>query len=84
MNVQLNPAIGDPDIDYAKIAAGYGVEGEIVTDPAKLKASLERAKKATIDGRPYLLDVHLGRDGLGAASNWHPPFSVAALRKRNV
>ena len=41
-------------------------------------------KRATAEGRPYLLDVHTERSGLGAASTWHPSYSIAALRKRNV
>jgi benzoylformate decarboxylase len=76
--------LGNPDIDYAKAAAAFGVEGEVVTEPAKLRGALERAKRATADGRPYLLDVHVQRDGLGAASTWHPPYSIADLRKRKV
>jgi benzoylformate decarboxylase len=76
--------LGDPDIDYAKAAAAFGVDGEVVVDPAKLRGALERAKRATADGRPYLLDVHVQRDGLGAVSTWHPPYSVADRRTRKV
>ena len=76
--------LGDPDIDFVKTAAGYGVEGEIVAEPSTLRAALGRAKRATEDGRPYLLDVHIERGGLGADSQWHPPFSVAELRQRKV
>src|SRR5262249_44626794 len=59
--------LGSPDIDYAKTAEAFGVEGEVVKEPDKLKGALERAKRATADGRPYLLDVHTYRDGIGAA-----------------
>src|SRR5262249_15569090 len=52
--------------------------------PDKLKGAIERAKRATADGRPYLLDIHTYRDGVGAASSWHPPYSVADLRQRKV
>jgi len=76
--------LGDPDIDYAKVAAAFGVDGEVVTEPAKLRDALERAKRATADGRPYLLDVHVQRDGIGALSEWYPAYSVADLRKRKV
>ena len=75
---------GDPDIDYTKVAAAFGVDGETVSDPAKLREALERAKQATASGRPYLLDVHVQRDGIGALSEWHPAYSVADLRKRKV
>jgi len=76
--------IGSPDVDYAKAAEAFGVEAEIVKEPDKLKGALARAKRAVADGRPYLLDIDTFRDGLGAASTWHPPYSVAELRKRRV
>jgi benzoylformate decarboxylase len=76
--------IGSPDIDYVKAAAAFGVEGETVTKPEHIEAAIERAKAATVAGRPYLLDVHVHRDGIGGESTWHPPYSVAALRTRKV
>ena len=75
--------LGDPDIDYAKMASAFGVEGEIVAEPSSLQPALERAKRINIEGRPYLLDVHIERDGFGAASTWHPPHSIAALRQKS-
>ncbi|MDP9050624.1 MAG: thiamine pyrophosphate-binding protein [Acidobacteriota bacterium] len=76
--------LGDPDIDYTKIAAGFDVEGEAVKDAASLRPTLERAKRANIEGRPYLIDLHAPRHGPGASSTWHPDYSIAALRKREV
>lgn len=75
---------GDPDIDFAKMAASVGVEGEAVADPASLRPALERAKRANADGRPYLLDVQTERGGIGGQSSWHPPYSIAAQRTRRV
>jgi thiamine pyrophosphate-dependent acetolactate synthase large subunit-like protein len=76
--------LGDPDVDYAKTAAAFGVEGEVVVESSGLRPALERAKRATADGRPYLLDVHIDREGAGASSMWHSPYSVASLRQRKV
>jgi thiamine pyrophosphate-dependent acetolactate synthase large subunit-like protein len=76
--------LGDPDVNYAKAADAFGVEGEVVKEPAALKAALDRAKRAMVEGRPYLLDIHIKREGLGAVSEWHPPYSVADLRTRKV
>jgi thiamine pyrophosphate-dependent acetolactate synthase large subunit-like protein len=76
--------LGDPDVDYAKAAAAFGVEGETVKTPDGLKAAFARARGATVEGRPYLLDIHIKREGLGAVSQWHPPYSVADLRTRKV
>jgi hypothetical protein len=61
-----------------------GVEAESVKDASGVKAALGRALRANTDGRPYLLDIHVQRDGLGAASQWYPPLSVADLRTRKV
>ena len=71
---------GDPDIDFTKLAAGVGVEGEVVQQPPSLRPALERAKRANADGRPYLLDVHIERGGVGSQSTWHPGYSIAAER----
>ena len=76
--------LGSPDIDYAKASEAFGVEAEVVKEPGKLKGAIARAQRAIADGRPYLLDVHTYRDGLGAASTWHPPYSIADLRSRKV
>jgi thiamine pyrophosphate-dependent acetolactate synthase large subunit-like protein len=71
---------GDPDIDFTKLAAGCGVDGEVVKEPASLKQSLQRAERANADGRPYILDMHIERGGIGAPSTWHPGYSIAAQR----
>ncbi len=76
--------LGDPDVDYAKAAGAFGVEGETVKEPSALKAAFARAKSAMVEGRPYLLDIHIKREGLGAVSEWHPPYSLADLRNRKV
>jgi hypothetical protein len=60
------------------------VEGEVVTEPGEVKAAILRAQRVIADGRPYLLDIHTQRDGIGVASTWHPAYSVAELRTRRV
>jgi acetolactate synthase-1/2/3 large subunit len=76
--------LGDPDVDYAKASAAFGVEAETVKEASQLKGAIARAQKAIADGRPYLLDIDTYRDGVGAASTYHPTFSVADARKRRV
>jgi benzoylformate decarboxylase len=75
---------GSPDVDFAKTASAFGVEGEIVNEPAQVRPALDRAKRATVEGRPYLLDIHTRRDGIGAASTWYPAYSIADQRTRKV
>jgi acetolactate synthase I/II/III large subunit len=76
--------LGDPDVDYAKAATAFGVEAETVKEASQLKGAIARAQKAVADGRPYLLDIDTYRDGIGAASTWHPTYSIADVRKRRV
>jgi acetolactate synthase I/II/III large subunit len=75
---------GNPDVDFAKAADAFGVEGEVVTDPTKIQDSINRARRANVEGRPYLLDIHVDREGVGAASEWYPAYSIAAQRTRKV
>jgi thiamine pyrophosphate-dependent acetolactate synthase large subunit-like protein len=76
--------LGSPDVDFARIAAGFGIAGEVVTDPNQIGAALKRAIKATRDGKPYLLDMVVERSGIGADSTWYPAYSVAQRRSRQV
>jgi benzoylformate decarboxylase len=78
----LTSYLGDPDVDFSKIAEAYRIKGEKITNPDELTAALKRALKSMKDGRPYLLDVEIARDGLLAESTWHPDFSIAQTRNR--
>ncbi|HLI85145.1 MAG TPA: thiamine pyrophosphate-binding protein [Bryobacteraceae bacterium] len=54
----IGTTLRDPFIDYAKMAAGYGMASEgPITDPAKLQAALKRGVAAAKRGEPYLIDV---------------------------
>jgi thiamine pyrophosphate-dependent acetolactate synthase large subunit-like protein len=75
---------GSPDVDFAKAANAFGVDGETVKEADGLAGAFSRAKAAMVEGRPYLLDIHIKREGLGAVSDWYPPYSVAGLRTRKV
>ena len=63
---------------------GKFFKAETVKEASQLKGAIARARKAVVDGRPYLLDIDTYRDGIGAASTYHPTFSVAEVRKRRV
>jgi benzoylformate decarboxylase len=75
---------GDPEVDCAKAAVAFGVEAETVKEPDALSRAFSRAKAAMVEGRPYLLDIHIKSEGLGAVSQWHPPYSLAEQRTRKV
>lgn len=73
--------LGDPNIDFVKLAASQGVAGERVEHAGELDAAIRRGVKATVDGKPYLLDVEIARYGGGASSTWYEKFSLADKRK---
>lgn len=77
--------LGSPDMNMAHIAKGFGVDGEVVESAAQLKAALARARKATVEGRPYLIDAQVARVGVAWAEKpWIPPIRVAQERTRKV
>ncbi len=76
--------LGDPDIDFMKLAQSQGIEGEKVIAPDDIAPALKRGIAATRAGSPYLIDVVVSRLGPGAESTWHQRFSLAESRKRKV
>jgi len=77
--------LGNPDMDMAYIAKGFGVDGEVVESPDQLKEALARARKSTRDGKPYLIDAQVARPStLWADNPWTPPISGAKMRTRKV
>jgi len=76
--------LGDPDVNYVKLAAGFDVDGEIVDKPGEIRPAIQRGMKATADGRAYLLDVHVERTGSLANSTWHPEYFINSTRTRRV
>jgi thiamine pyrophosphate-dependent acetolactate synthase large subunit-like protein len=77
--------LGNPDMNMASIAKGFGVDGEVVESPAQLKAALARARKATVEGKPYLIDAQVARVGVAWADKpWTPPIRIAQERTRKV
>ncbi|MGH7774313.1 MAG: thiamine pyrophosphate-binding protein [Candidatus Binatia bacterium] len=76
--------LGNPDVNFAKIAEAYDIKGEVVADPNDIKPALKRAIQATRDGQPYLLDVLVAQAGQGANLNWFPKVSIAEMRTRKV
>jgi len=76
--------IGDPDIDFVKLAGSQNVAGERVTAGSDLRAALERGINATKEGNPYLVEVVVARYGGGADSTWHESFNLASRRKTQI
>jgi acetolactate synthase-1/2/3 large subunit len=45
--------------DYHKVAEGYGGVGLLLTDPAKIDATLDEAKAIARKGKPVCINVHI-------------------------
>jgi len=78
----LGVYLGDPDIDFVKLAASQGVEGEKVTSAEEIEPALKRGIQKTKDGKPYLIDVLVARVGPGSESAWHEEFNLAELYQK--
>jgi thiamine pyrophosphate-dependent acetolactate synthase large subunit-like protein len=77
--------LGNPDMNMAYIAKGFGVEAEVVESPDQFKAALARARKSTVEGKPYLIDAQVARMGVAWAEKpWTPPIRIAEERTRKV
>jgi thiamine pyrophosphate-dependent acetolactate synthase large subunit-like protein len=77
--------LGNPDMNMADIARGFGVAGEVVQSPEQLRGALARARQHTVEGKPYLLDVQVARKGVAWADKpWTPPIRVAEMRQKKV
>ncbi|HYY25697.1 MAG TPA: thiamine pyrophosphate-dependent enzyme, partial [Candidatus Udaeobacter sp.] len=84
LNKDMSAYLGNPDIDFSKIGEAYGIKGSFARDANELQAALKRGIQATRDGKPYIIDALIERTGPGADLTWHPPFSVAGIRTKNV
>ena len=76
--------LGDPDVDFAKVAAGFGVQRRGRRQPGADRRRHRRAIASTRDGKPYLIDAVVARTGTAADSTWYPAYSVAAHRNKKV
>lgn len=76
--------LGNPDIDFVKLAGSQGVSGERVVNSGDLRQAIQRGVAATRAGKPYLIEVLIARYGGGAESVWHESFNLASRRKRPV
>jgi benzoylformate decarboxylase len=72
--------LGDPDVDFTKLAAAYNIDGAVVKNTDELRPAIERGIKVMRGGRPFMLDVRLLNTGAGAEVTWYPKFSLAKAR----
>ncbi len=76
--------LGDPEIDFVGLAASQGVRGSRVTSASDVAAGLREAINETKNGRPYLLEIVVGRMGDGAESTWHHKLDIGGLHTTDM
>jgi benzoylformate decarboxylase len=69
--------LGDPEIDFVKLAESQGVKGEKANNQTELEAALKRGIRATKNGNPYVVEAMITRIGDGADSTWHEGFKLS-------
>jgi benzoylformate decarboxylase len=72
--------LGDPDIDFVKLAESQGVKGQRVTKASEIAAALKKGTAETAAGNPYLIEVVVSRIGGGAESTWYQKVRPAGTR----
>jgi thiamine pyrophosphate-dependent acetolactate synthase large subunit-like protein len=67
-----------------KLAAAYNIPGAVVTNTDQLQGAIRTGLRTLADGRPFMLDVHTQRLGIGAEVTDYQKFSLAGIRDRKV
>jgi len=69
--------LGAPATDYVGLARAQGVEGERVATLKELEPALRRGvERTTRENRPYVIDVTVAREGVGADSTWYQDWEL--------
>ena len=64
-------------VDYVGLARSQGIEGECVTNVKELEPALRRGMDAiTRENRPYMVEVAVAREGIGADSTWYQDWQL--------
>src|SRR5712691_5181481 len=66
-----------PATDYAALARSQGVGGETVKTLKELEPALRRGlERTTRENKPYVIDVKVAREGVGADSTWYQEWKM--------
>lgn len=77
--------LGDPNVEYGKIAEAYGLTGVKVKAAADLPAGLQQCLKSMRDGKAVVLDIDIAPDGpVLSQSTWYQRYSIADIRKKRL
>jgi len=79
--------LGNPIVDYVGLANSFDISGSQANTPEELIQSLQKANRATRDGRPYLIDLRVMQLDVAkkpTTQTWHPDISIANKRSKKV
>jgi thiamine pyrophosphate-dependent acetolactate synthase large subunit-like protein len=76
--------LGDPDVDFTRLASAYNIPGAVVSNTDELGPAIREGLRTLREGRPFMLDVRTRTLGAGAELSWYPDYSLASQRTRNV
>src|SRR6266446_3799 len=69
--------LGSPATDYVALARAQGVDGERVATSKELEPALRRGvDRTTRENKPYVIDVKVQREGIGADSTWFQDWKL--------
>lgn len=74
--------LGDPEVDFTKLAAAFNIDGAVVRNSDELRPAIERGIKTMRNGRPFMLDVRMQSTGVGAQLSWYPKFKLGSDGER--
>jgi thiamine pyrophosphate-dependent acetolactate synthase large subunit-like protein len=81
----FNGYLGDPNVEFAKIAEAYGLKGEKVKNATDLAPALQRCLRSMRDGKAVVLDIDIAPDGPALSQGtWYQRHSLAEIRKKKL
>ena len=81
----FNGYLGDPDVEYTKIAEAYGLKGEKVRNAGDLAPALQRCLRSMRDGKAVVLDINVAIDGAPIREGtWYQRHSIADIRRKRL
>ena len=79
----FNGYLGDPNVEFTKIAEAYNLKGEKVKSASELAPALQRCLKSMRDGKAVVLDIDIAPDGPALSKGtWYQRYSLAEIRKK--
>lgn len=81
----FNGYLGDPNVEYSKIAQAYNMKGEKVRIASELGPALQRSLRYMRDGKAVVLDIDIAPDGPALSHPaWYQRYSLAEIRKKKL